>query len=394
MTGANRLTQARPLSDGKTVRWTLERYYRESQARVRLDWLRFTVPVSGFFTLDELSAFEAQALAKTDQHGRDVMRECRAADVDSEYMGALSMARVLAVRVAAVLGEGFDAGSAEGRGMDYYTVRCPILYRGERVGYAMAGGKQQAQQSTLHVSLEGQGCLHVSHANYPAVRAFIDKARGWITRVDLACDVFEGDSIESVSSAYLGGEFDVRGKRPKQSHAGGWDMGESRTYYVGSRSTGKLFRAYEKGDEQFGADANDPWIRYEVEFRRENRVIETEILTSPADFFSGAYPFCAALLDRLGESHVPQRTKTGADVVALTELAKVQGTLKWLRQIAGPAIAAVWNHGGELIAEVVEKKSAQMPRRLAGICHTRLSSLFEQAAGALAPDPVPFAIGA
>lgn len=387
-------TQARPVTDGKRVRWTLERAYRESQARVRLDWLRFTIPVSGVFTLDDMREFSPTVCSGTDQHGRDVIRETRAAAVDVDNLGALGMCKALAVRVAVMLGDGFEPGIAEDRGMDYYTVRCPILYRGERVGYALAGGKQQAQQSTLHVSLEGQGMLHVSHAKYPALKRFIDEAHGHITRVDLACDVFEGDNVEDVSAAYMSGEFDVRGKRPNQSHAGGWDMGHARTYYVGSRATGKLFRAYEKGDQLFGPEANDPWVRYEIEFRRENRVLTTEMLTNPADFFAGAYEFCRKVLDRLGESHEAQRTKTGADVAAVTEQARVQATLKWVRQIAGPAIAAVWNHGGELIAEIVEKKTNQLPRKLVGICASRLGVLFEQAAGALAPDPAPSLTGA
>jgi phage replication initiation protein len=387
-------TQARPVSDGKRVRWTLERAYRESQARVRLDWLRFTVPVGGVFTLEDMRTFRPDVCASTDQQGRDVIRGARAVALDVDHMGAMGMCKALAVRVAAMLGDGFEPGIVEDRGMDYYTVRCPILHRGERIGYALAGGKQQAQRSTLHVSLEGQGMLHVSHAKYPAIKRFIDEACGHITRVDLACDVFEGDNVEDVSAAWLAGDFDVRGKRPKQRHDGGWDSGSERTYYVGSRATGKLFRAYEKGDQLFGAEANDPWVRYEVEFRRENRVIETDVLIKPADFFAGSYEFCRKVLDRLGEAHEPQRTKTGADVAQATEQARVQATLKWVRQIAGPAIAAVWNHGGDLIAEIVEKKTAQLPRKLVGICSTKLGLLFEQAAGALAPVPAPSLTGA
>lgn len=63
---------------------------------------------------------------------------------------------------------------------------------------------------------------------------------------------------------------------------------EGRTFYVGTRDSGKLCRVYEKG-RQLG-DRNSKWVRIEVELHSTNREIPLEILLGCGDYLAGAYP--------------------------------------------------------------------------------------------------------
>lgn len=99
--------------------------------------------------------------------------------------------------------------------------------------------------------------MHLSPAKWAKVREWVANSNGWLTRVDLAVDVWTGEDITALPDLYRTGAFDVRGQRPSQTENGSWTSGHSRTFNVGKRETGKALRAYEKGDELFGHEAND-----------------------------------------------------------------------------------------------------------------------------------------
>jgi phage replication initiation protein len=68
-------------------------------------------------------------------------------------------------------------------------------------------------------------------------------------------------------------------------------MGRGRTFYVGARENGKLFRAYEKGKQLGNPDS--PWVRHEVELHNVDRVIPWDVLWEPGRYVAGAYPYLA-----------------------------------------------------------------------------------------------------
>ena len=279
--------------------------------------------------------------------------------------------------------------------MDYYRARCPVIYQGERVGWVLAGGRVSAQANTVHVNLEGTATLFIRSETWSHLAEELDEHGGWVTRADIAVDVFKGDCVDDVRIAYLAGEFDVRGKRPGCDQRGAWPLEHDRTFYVGSRGTGKLFRAYEKGDQLFGHEAGDGWIRYEVELRRTGgRVIENDVLRRPADFFAGCYSFCDQLIERVAGAHGRESTyfDRARDV---TDEARAEASVKWARDFAMPTICAIAAFGGDLLDRLFASESWRVPRKLTRMYASgELADQFGKVAARLAPSSAPCAFGA
>lgn len=401
-------SKVRAVLQGQRVKFTLEAIEQANPNRVRVDWLRFTVPVDSFMvsyapdftSLDRRSdSFESEARGHGVWRALDAPQELGAMAVqivtgDSVVSrSAQSVAKQAAAQLVERVGL-FSIGEPEASGMDFYAARCAVVYEGATVGYVLAGGKSDSQRHTVHVNLFGSACLHLAPVHLERIAQWIDQLGGWITRTDLALDVWQGLDVTEVREAWIAGEFDVRGKRPGQKEHGSWTSGHSRTFEVGNRGTGKLMRAYEKGDELFGHEANDPWVRLEVELRNSHRIVETDVIRRPADYFAGAYPYCAAFLARLDLGVSPQSIPTHAEVKDKTAEAAVTRVVRWITNTAAPALAAVWNLGGDMVAEVIEKNQHRQARRLAGFSPADIQAAFHQVARAIAPPAAPFAIGA
>lgn len=401
-------SKVRAVLQGQRVKFTLEAIEQANPNRVRVDWLRFTVPVDSFMVSfapefsafdQDASAFEAAARAEGVWRALDASPELAsmAVQITTGDRVVSRSAQSLAKQAAAQLVERiglFSIGEPEASGMDFYAARCAVVYEGATVGYVLAGGKSDSQRHTVHVNLFGSACLHLAPVHLERIAQWIDQLGGWITRTDLALDVWHGLDVTEVRQAWIDGEFDVRGKRPGQKEHGSWTSGHSRTFEVGNRGTGKLMRAYEKGDELLGDEANDPWVRLEVELRNSHRIVETDVIRRPADYFAGAYPYCAAFLARLDLGVSPQSIPTHAEVKDKTAEAAVTRVVRWITNTAAPALAAVWNLGGDMVAEVIEKNQHRQARRLAGFSPADIQAAFHQVARAIAPPVAPFAIGA
>lgn len=388
---------------GSKIRFTLEQAEVRNPKKVRIDWLRFTVPVHSFVgdavtswaDVDDMGAKFSDTLR---QHGAYTAEDAQDAGLSVRVMfgvdrvveaSALRIARVAALQFNERIGGIFQTGPAEPSGMDFYAARVPLLLAGSVVGYVLAGGKSQAQADTVHFNVFGGACLYMDARHMSTVADWIDQLNGWITRSDLSLDVWRGLDMEQVAKAWEAGQFDVRGKRPKQAEAGSWRSGHSRTFYVGSRNTGKILRVYEKGDELFGEEANDPWVRAEVEFRSNHRVIETDVLRRPAEFFAGAYPWCEALLSDMVPGVECDQLATTNQTKDRTAEAAVTRVVRWVMQTAGPAVAALWNLGGDLVAQVVEENEHRTPRRLKGFAGVDVRATFEKVAAGIGPTLAP-----
>lgn len=402
------ISKVRPVLQGNKVKFTLEAIEQANPNRVRVDWLRFTVPVDSFMVpfAPEFAAFERESLLFAAAARYEGVWRAQDASPDLASMavqittgeGVVSRsAQSVAKQAAAELVERiglFSIGEPEASGMDFYASRCPVVFEGATVGYVLAGGKSDRQRHTVHVNLFGSACLHFSPLHLERIAQWVDQLGGWITRADLALDVWQGLDVTEVRQAWIDGDFDVRGKRPGQKEHGSWTSGHSRTFEVGNRSTGKLMRAYEKGDELFGHEANDPWVRLEVELRNSHRIVDTDVIRRPADYFAGAYPYCASFLARLDLDVSAQRIPTHAEVKDKTAQAAVTRVVRWISNTAAPALAAVWNLGGDMVAEVIEKNQHRQARRLAGFSPADIQAAFHQVARAIAPPAAPFAFGA
>lgn len=403
------LTGARAVIDGNKIKFTLERQQASNATLVRCDWLRFTVPADTFvkhYAPDWAKVEGAsQQLADcfafwADVPPSELPKDMAGLAVTVHAVGggiltttALSLAKQGASELVKRIGV-FSVGVPEVSGMDFYAARCPLMYEGAVVGYVLAGGRSVRQASTVHFNLFGSGCLHILPHHLKQIAAFIDESNGWITRTDLALDVWSGLDVTEVQSAWRDGQFDVRGKRPGQREMGSWSSGHSRTFEVGSRGTGKLLRAYEKGDELFGHEAADPWVRLEVEYRASHRVIETDVLRNPAEYFAGAYPWLAEFVQKIELGVSAMKIPTHEEIKDAHADAAVQRVTRWVMHTAGPAIAAIWNMGGDVIAKVVEQNEHRTSRRLRGFAPLDIRAAFEQVAAALAPASAPLNNGA
>lgn len=146
-------------------------------------------------------------------------------------------------------------------------------------------------------SMMGKGCALVR--DWPGLATWLHEHHARVTRADVAHDDLHGElvSIEWAIEQYRSGGFNAGGRKPRHEVAGDWLMdGPSvagRTLYIGSRSSGKLCRVYEKG-KQLG-DPASPWTRVEVEWRAQDRVIPFDLLKEPGKYLAGAYPCLRSL---------------------------------------------------------------------------------------------------
>ena len=143
-------------------------------------------------------------------------------------------------------------------------------------------------------NMRGRWCLHLTGAAcslllpgaFLSLSIDLERLNGKITRIDLAVDDLTGEhSLQIAMEQYAMGDFTLGGRPPKFKHICSSD---GDTFYVGRRGSGKHYRCYQKG-RQLG-DESSPWVRHEVEFHAQNRVLPLAMLASPLEYFKGAYP--------------------------------------------------------------------------------------------------------
>lgn len=382
------MTTVRAVMSGDKVKYTLEHQQTQNPHLVRVDWLRFTLPVEACFPqnkadLSWVPGYVARdvddAVAYSGLMPAQLAVEILRADGSFCYLTPKSLAWQGLVELHSVLPDLVPLSvSAEESGMDFYAARCPVMIDGAVAGYVLAGGRSAQQANTVHFNLFGGACMHLTPERLAALADMIEEKGGWITRCDLALDVWQGLDVATVQAAWADGLFDVRGKRPSQREIGGWSSGHSRTFEVGSRGTGKLLRAYEKGDQLFGPEADDPWVRLEVEFRSSHRILDIDLLRKPANYFVGAYPWLAEFVRAYELDLCPVSIPTLSETMDKTCDAATERAIKWLANTAGPTLKAVWDMGGDVIADLLDQQQHRQPRRLRGFSHQQLTRAFER----------------
>ena len=213
-----------------------------------------------------------------------------------------------------------------------------------------------------------------------------------ITRIDLCKDFFQGETcIEELVGLYKAHEFSYRKRMPKHSCHGSWldvegVMGNSRTFQVGKRESGKLFRGYEKG-HQF-AMMESKWLRAEVELRNVNRVIPWDAIVSCAEYFAGAYPACHLLSNRELATQIRTATKVGE--------ASAQRCINWVKRVVAPTLLQItkimpdhdWLEG--LVLDQVHRR---VPRSLRGLSAQSMQHGIQAALRPFTNPCVPAVVG-
>lgn len=196
-----------------------------------------------------------------------------------------------------IFGSDFSDITYNGKGIHFYKYGFTIGSQDAKLGTIGIGG----QKNTVLVMVTGVGCQYANayweHNLYNFLKC--DAVNPKLTRIDLAHDDFEGSysSPEIADTADSQGMFALTNKMPSVQHLGDWKRptGAGRTLQIGKRENGKLYRGYEKG-KKFG-DPDSDWFRSEIEFGSAGRILPFEMLTSPTQYFAGAYPYCLELIE-------------------------------------------------------------------------------------------------
>lgn len=388
--------------DGGEVKFRLEAERKASTSLIHLDWLRFTVFLRNVVpTFDSLPDWKPGASGELERYKSSVALRMLGEDrgmsgydylpfetqtviirsalegferdrEDSQFKAAASQAYDLAREVATVLGQEFTVNTILKPGQDFYKYRYSIERNGHEsawVGFLAAGnGKSKgSQDQSIHVNVQGHACTFAEHGWREKMADCIDMHDGRITRVDLALDMFDGLSYDFglLRQDYKDGAFKVRGKNPACKFDGDWGNDSARSLYIGSRTSGKITNIYEKGDQLFGVKAGSRWVRAELRYGDQLRVLPSDILRNPDTFFSGASDWHQALLDTAGASVVSQSLKTTPVLEQQTVVAEVYRNLKWLRDSASSTVrAALRFMDFDTLTEFLNPDCQKLPGRL------------------------------
>lgn len=269
--------------------------------------------------------------------------------------------------------EGRARLTARDRGWKGYERSADVCLGPMPVGLVAWGG--EFQRGWSYVGISGQGCGLVD--DWTKAQDVARDLPGYeLKRVDLAVDRFDCPTAFAENlAAYRDGGFQTNGRSPKCQTIQGEDAQDGCTMYVGSRTSDKFFRGYEKGKQLLGAIAPGPrgvgarvmieeearrrsadclaqvrdWYRLEVEFKPKTCPLPEDIIDRRDEFFAGAYPYLGRLLSDVE----PQPLVLTRVLVPQVQLALA---VEWLRRQGGTVVetmlAAYGGDEGRVIREI------------------------------------------
>ena len=373
--------------DGSEIKLRLKAERFHARQPVHVDWVRFTVAlrnapvptVNDLFPLHDGARWSDEAM-HMDRYARlaKLLRDMP----DGEF-AASAQAKTLAEQACAALGPEFSVYPELRKGHDFYRFRWSIVRNDVEcgwVGFLSSGDspRQQAQASTIHCNLYGTACTFAQHGFNERLAAVVDKTDAKLTRVDLALDFFDGmpGGMARVVDDYKAGLMDNNGQRPSCNQVGDWCNergGKGRSFYFGSKEAGKQTNAYEKGIQLFGPKDESQWLRIELRYGNKLRVLSSDMLRRPADFFAGASDWHASVLreadlltfaqplqqPRFAPEPVPTKPRLAVETI----LAEVKRNVQWVRDTAAPSLALAFQFlGADHFLELVGNQKA--PGRL------------------------------
>jgi len=382
--------------EGTEVKHRLLAERIETGSVVHVDWLRFTCPLRTSPTpeIDFLfppPSYEGEGLRRYTEGTPEERRWidlCRLVhELPNDEFSAGIQALELCRKVCTALGDDFLPSAEIKKGHDFYKYRFPIERNDHEVGWvgflaSSTSRKQRAQAKTLHVNLWGSACTFAPVDWREKVADLIDESCGKVTRIDLALDFFDGlqGGIERVKNDYQAGLCNVYGKRPSCNMVGDWCNGKGRSFYIGSKQAGKQTNFYEKGYQLFGEKDATQWLRAELRYGNKIRVLNSDMLRRPQDWFAGASDYHASLL-REAEPILPPTPEAIACQKRLAEEtieAEVTRNVRWLRDTAAASIAlALDNLDHDSFLEMLMGHA--LPRRLSRFSLSEIKQAFQNA---------------
>lgn len=370
--------------DGDTVKLRLEAERQFSGRSVHVDWVRFTchlrsAPVPNadvLFTRWDSPDLEA----------RDKMRARSLMDFHGSEYQATAQANELAHRVASALGSDFVVADEVKKGMDFYKYRWSISLNGTECGWvgflsSSESPRQSKQSSTIHANLFGTACTFASDGWADRLADLIDECEATLTRADLALDFFDGypGGIDAVRVAYRDGLCNVGGRKLKFNLVGDWENGHDRSVYIGSREAGKITNIYEKGDQLYGEKAGSDWVRFELRYGNKLRVLSSDLLRRPDDFFAGASDWHESVMLQASAISRAEKVPCIPRLQIESVTAECARNLRWLKNTAASTIKAAIDFldHDDLVNMI---GNAVLPGRLRKFSKSQIADCFSPAA--------------
>jgi phage replication initiation protein len=393
-----RVSHSALVLDGGEVKLRLQAERTATKSPVHVDWVRFTCILRNVipsFLTQTKNVFPLPGAASFGDMPAVIVREQITAaiegfkreHVDPVMHNAMEQARSLALEICEALGDSFKVHPEIRKGHDFYRYRWSIVRNDFECGWVgfLASGdspRQEAQASTIHANLYGAACTFAATGWNDRLANIVDMHDGKITRADLALDFFDGytGGMESVVDDYKAGAMNVRGNKPKCNQVGDWCNGAERSFYFGSKEAGKQTNVYEKGDQLFGRESNSPWIRFELRYGNKLRVLSSDILRRPSDFFAGASEWHELVLSRADAVPLPEPIKTAPRLATQTIKAEVTRNVRWMFNTAAQSIASAFRFLPESeFLELCNWEVHKLPGRLRKFNPLELQAAFSAA---------------
>jgi phage replication initiation protein len=335
--------------DGETVKLRILAGRQSSNSMVHVDWFRFTTRLK-FAPIPDVDVM----FPRWDSIWQDNERAFRLnkllAELPDHDWSASAQAFTLAGQIADCMGPDFGVDLDVKKGQDFYKFRWSITLNGEEVAWvgflsSSDSPRQKSQSSTIHANIQGTACTFAASGWRDRLADLVDLCDGEVTRVDLALDFFDGyqGGIDSVRSDYRDGLCNVGGRKLKFNMVGDWENGHDRSVYLGSREAGKVTNVYEKGDQLYGAQTGSDWLRFELRYGNKLRVLSTDMLRRPDDFFAGASDWHESVLIKGGTVVHPEQVTCNGRRQVETVQAECLRNLRWLFNTAGASVWAALN---------------------------------------------------
>lgn len=286
---------------------------------------------------------------------------------------------------------GFGATKQREKGINFYSKSYEL---GNGWGHIAIGGVHQ--RDSIQIYLNGQGCLAAKNGWEQRLFDFTTTIQATITRVDLAADFFDGSyTVDKAVSDHIAGLFKTKNspKNLSGERRGCWDFevlglpNTGRTYYVGTRESGKFFRIYEKGfqqarrlkgDKQFGDKFRtefEKWTRVELELGNQNRIIPLDILTNAGQYLAGSVPALEFISEE--QSRIKVKKKNMQATVATAKIWVKQQVGRWLYAFQElECVNEAGEYDNQKLATLIRSLTIEeIPRGLENPCHELSTSM-------------------
>ena len=232
-------------------------------------------------------------------------------------------------------------------GWQGYERSAEVLLGDMGVGLVAWGGENQ--RGWAYGSLSGRGCEWVG--DWGRAQEAADCLDGYeLKRVDIAVDRFDGEAYGKAVQAYQAGMFSPPGqggRPPKCRQQLSMNEEDGSTLYVGTRTSDKFFRGYEKGKQLLGpqmsaalargdeSGAADAWagrvmgtgprgetalfplrdlFRYELELKPKTAPLPEDVIDRRDQYFAGAYPYLQTVLRDVDAEALVMRRERGPQI--------------------------------------------------------------------------------